>query len=59
MSVVEEEIILLVVTFTCQRVGIKVYLRRVVTETLDQTQNASTVQENSKFKVMASCDVIS
>ena len=59
MSVVEEEITLPVVTFTCQRVGIKVYLRRVVTETLDQTQNASTVQENSKFKVMASCDVIS
>ena len=58
MSVVEEEISLPVVTFKRQRVGNKVYLRRIVTETLDQIQNASTAQENPKFKVMASRDVI-
>ena len=58
MSVVEGEISLPVVTFKRQRVGNKVYLRRIVTETLDQIQNASTAQENPKFKVMASCDVI-
>ena len=58
MSVVEEEISLPVVTFKYQRVCNKVYLRRIVTETLDQIQNASTAQENPKCKVMASCDVI-
>ena len=58
MSVVEEEITLPVVTLKRQRVGNKVYLRRIVTETLDQIQNASTAQENSKFKVMALRDVI-
>ena len=58
VSVVEEEIILPAVTFKRQRVGNKFYLRRVVTETLDQIQNASTVQESSKFKVMVSRDVI-
>ena len=46
-----------VVTIKHQRVGIKVQLRRIVTETLDQIQNASTDQENPKFKVMASRDV--
>ena len=58
MPVVEEEISLPVVTFMRQRVGNKVYLRRIVTETLDQIQNASTTQENPKFKVMVSRDVI-
>ena len=58
MAVVEEEISLLVVTFKRQRVGNEVYLRRIVTETLDQIRNASTVQENPKFKAMASRDVI-
>ena len=33
----------------CQRVGNKIYLRHVLTETLDQIQNASTAQE--KFKI--------
>ena len=51
MSVVDEEIILPVVTFKRQRCCI-------VTETLDQIQNASTAQENPKFKVMPSCNVI-
>ena len=46
-----------VVTIKHQRVGIKVQLRRIVTETLDQIQNASTDQENPKFKVMALRDV--
>ena len=46
-----------VVTIKHQRVGIKVQLRRIVTETLDQIQNAFTAQENPKFKVMASRDV--
>ena len=58
MSVVEEEITLPVVTFKRQRVGNKVYLRRIVKETLDQIQNASIAQENPKFKVMTSRDVI-
>ena len=58
MSVVEEEISSPVVILKRQRVGNKVYLRRIVTETLDQIQNASTAQENPKFKVMASRDVI-
>ena len=58
MLVVEEEISLPVVTFKCQRVGNKVYLRRIVTETLDQIQNASVAQENPKFKVTVSRDVI-
>ena len=49
MSVVEKQIILPVVTFKHQRVGNEVYLRLVVTETLDQIQNASTAQENLKF----------
>ena len=50
--------------FTCcnifrrQRVDSKVYLRRIVTETLDQIQNAYSAQENPKFKVMASRDAI-
>ena len=57
-SVVEGEISLPVVTFKRQRVGNKVYLRRIVTETLDQIQNASTAQENPKVKVMTSHDVI-
>ena len=52
MSVVEEEITLPVVTFKHQRVGNKVYLRRIFTETLNQIQNASTAQENPKFKVI-------
>ena len=38
MSVVEEEITLPVVTFKLQGVGNKVYLRCIVTETLDQVQ---------------------
>ena len=54
MPVVEEEI----VTFKRQRVGNKLYLRHIVTDTLDQIQNASTAQENSIFKVMALRDVI-
>ena len=54
MSVVEEETTLPVVTFKRQRVGIKIYFRRIVTETLDQIQNASTAQENPHFKVTAS-----
>ena len=58
MSVVEEAISLPVVTFKRQRVGNKVHLRRIVTETLDQIQNASTAQENPRFKFMASRDVI-
>ena len=58
MSIAEEEISLPVVTFKRQRVGNKVYLHRIVTETLNQIQNASAAQENSKFKVMASRDVI-
>ena len=58
MSVLEEEIALPVVTFKRQRVGNKAYLRRIVTETLDQVQNASTAQENLKFKVMSLRDVI-
>ena len=58
MSVVEEEISLPVVTYKCQSVDNKVYLCRIVTETLDQIQNASIAQENPKFKVMASRDVI-
>ena len=58
MSVVEEEISLPVATFKRQRVGNKVYLCRIVTETLDRVQNASTAQENPKFKVMDSRDVI-
>ena len=58
MSLVEEEISLPAVTFKLQKVGNKVYLRRIVTETLDRIQNASTAQENPKFKVMASRDVI-
>ena len=58
MSIVEEEISLPLVTFKCQRVGNKVYLRRNVTETLDQIQNAFAAQENPKFKVIASRDVI-
>ena len=58
MAVVEKEISLPVVTFKRQRFGNKVYLRRIVTETLDQIQNACTAQENPKFKVMASRDVI-
>ena len=58
MSLVEEEISLPAVTFKLQKVGNKVYLRRTVTETLDRIQNASTAQENPKFKVMASRDVI-
>ena len=56
MSVLEEEIALPVVTFKRQRVGNKAYLRRIVTET--QVQNASTAQENLKFKVMSLRDVI-
>ena len=51
MSVVEAKITLPVVTFKRQRVGNKVYLRRTVTGTLDQIQNASTAQENLKLKV--------
>ena len=58
MSVVEEEITLPVVTFKRQRFSTKVYLCRIVTETLDQIQNASAAQENPKFKVMPSCNVI-
>ena len=58
MSVVEKEITLPVATFKRWRVGNKIYLRRIVTEILDQIQNASTAQENSKFKVMASRNVI-
>ena len=58
MSLVEEEISLSVVTFKLQKDGNKVYLRRIVMETLDRIQNASTAQENPKFKVMASRDVI-
>ena len=54
MSVVEEEVTLPVVTFKRQRVGNKVYLRRIVKETLDQIQNASIAQENPKFKVITS-----
>ena len=54
MSVVEEEITLPVLTFKRQRVDNKVYLRLIVRETLDQIQNASTAQENPKFKVMTS-----
>ena len=54
MPVVEEEI----VTFKRQRVGNKLYLHHIVTDTLDQIQNASTAQENSIFKVMALRDVI-
>ena len=46
MSVVKEEIPLPVVTFKRQRVGTKFYLCRIVTEALDQIQNASTAQEN-------------
>ena len=46
MSLVEEETTLPVVTFKRQRVSIKDYLRRIVTETLDQIQNASAAQEN-------------
>ena len=46
MSIVEEEITLPVVTFKRQRVGNKVYLRRIVTETLDQIQITSTALEN-------------
>ena len=57
MSVVEEEITLPVLTFKRQRVDNKVYLRLIVRETLDQIQNASTAQENPKFKVMASRDI--
>ena len=57
MSVEEEEISLPVVTYKRQSVGNKVYLCRIVTETLDQIQNASIAQENQKFKVMASRDV--
>ena len=56
MSVVEERNYL-----TCsniQRVDNKVHLCRIVTKTLRQIQNASAAQENSKFKVMASRDVI-
>ena len=37
------------VTFKRQRVGNKVYLRRFVTETLDQIQNASTAQAKPKI----------
>ena len=51
MSVVEAKITLPVVIFKRQRVGNKVYLRRIVTGTLDQIQNASTAQENLKLKV--------
>ena len=58
MSVVEEEISLPVATFKRQRVGNKVYLCPIVMETLDRVQNASTAQENPKFKVMDSSDVI-
>ena len=58
MSVVEEDFIFPIVTFKCQRVSNKVYLCCVITETLDLILNASTAQENSKFKVMASSDVI-
>ena len=58
MSIVEEEIRLPVATFKRQRVGIKVYLCRIVTETPDRVQNASTAQENPKFKVMDSRDVV-
>ena len=58
MSVEEEEISLPVVTYKRQSVGNKVYLCRIVTETLDQIQNASIAQENPKFKVMASRDVV-
>ena len=58
MSVVEEEISSPVVIFKRQRVGNNVYLRRIVTETLDQIQNASAAQENPKFKVIASRDVL-
>ena len=54
MSVVEEEITLPVVTFKRQSVGMKVQLRRIVTEALDQIQNASTAQENPRFKVKSS-----
>ena len=43
MLVVEEEIILPVVTFKRQRVSNKVYLRFVNTETLGQSQNAYTI----------------
>ena len=48
MSAVEEEITLSVITFKCQMVGSKVCLRRIVKETLDQTQNASRAQEYPK-----------
>ena len=58
MLVVEEEISLPVVTFKRQRVGNKVYLRRIVTETRDQIQNASVAQENPKVKATVSRDVI-
>ena len=53
MSVVEEEITLSVVIFKRHWVGNKAYLRRIITETLEQIQNASTAQVNLKFKVMA------
>ena len=58
MSVVAEEITLYVVIFKRQRVGNEVYLRRTITETLDQIQHVSAAQENPKFKVMASPDLI-
>ena len=58
MLVVEEEISLPVVTFKRQRVGNKVYLRRIVTETRDQIQSASVAQENPKVKATVSRDVI-
>ena len=58
MSVVEKEINLPAVTFKRQRVSNKVYLRRIVRETLDQIQNASAARKNPKFKVIASRDVI-
>ena len=58
MLVLEEEISLPVVTFKRQRVGNKVYLRRIVTETRDQIQNASVAQKNPKVKVMVSRDLI-
>ena len=58
MLVLEEEISLPVVTFKRQRVGNKVYLRRIVTETRDQIQNASVAQKNPKVKVTVSRDLI-
>ena len=44
-------ITLSIITFKCQMVGNKVCLRRIIKETLDQIQDASTAQENPKSKL--------